>query len=105
MSVRRILRFEKVTNLITNISPQIVLSKLVVLVDWPKPHDTTISPWPRGRCEDIAGRPEDQLGTPAFGAPKAEIVKVCFELGDIVRGPNGRGARGVLPETAVGGKV
>ena len=41
MSVRR-LRFEEVTNLRTNSSPQIILAKFVVLVDWPKPHETKI---------------------------------------------------------------
>jgi hypothetical protein len=52
-------RFEKVTNLRTNISPQIVLAKLVVLIDWPKPHETKIVLWRGGGCEDILGRPED----------------------------------------------
>jgi hypothetical protein len=91
MSVRRLLRLEKVTNLRTSSSPQIVLSKFAVLVDWQKPHETTILHSPRGRCEDILGRPEDQLGTPASGTPDTEIVKVGLELGDIVaRGPDGR---------------
>jgi hypothetical protein len=94
-----LLRFEKVTNLRTNSSPQIVLAKFVVLVDWPKLHETRILLWPRGRCEDIPGRPEDQLGT-----PYTEIVKVGLKLGDIVaRGLDRRnaGGGGVLPETAV----
>ena len=105
MSVRRLQRFEKVTNLKTNSSPQIVLAKFVVLVDWPKPHETKILLWPRGRCEDILGRPENQLGTPASATPDTEIVKVGLELGDIVaRGLDGRNAGGggvLLPETAV----
>ena len=88
MSVRRLLRFEKVTNLSTNDSPQIVLAKFVVLIDWPKPHETRILLWPRGRCEDILGRPEDQLGTPAAGTSDTEIVKVGLlkvglELADV----------------------
>ena len=100
MSVCALLRFEKVTNLRTNSSPQIVFAKFVVLVDWQKPHGTRILLWPRERCEDILGRPEDQLGTPASGTPDTEIVKVDLELRDIV----GRG--GVrLPKTAVVGGV
>jgi len=66
--------------------------------DWPKPHETRILLWPR--CEDIPGRPEDQLGT-----PDTEIVKVGLELGGIVaRGFDRRNAGGggiLLPETAV----
>jgi len=99
-------KFEKVTKLRTSSSPQITLSKFVVLVDWQKPHETTILLSPRGRCEDILGRPEDQLRTPASGTPDTEIVKVGLELGDIVaRGLDGRNAGGVLPETAVVGGV
>jgi hypothetical protein len=107
MSVCRLLRFEKVTNLRTSSSPQIVLSKFVVLVDRQKPHETTILLSPRGLYEDILGRPEDQLGTPASGTPDTEIVKVGLELGDIVaRGLDGRNTGGVLlPETAVVGGV
>ena len=109
MSVRRLLRFEKVTSLRTSSSPhwQIVLSKFVVLVDWQKLRETTILLSPRGRCEDILGRPEDQLRTPASGTPDPEIVKVGLELGDIVaRGLDGRNAGGgVLPEPAVVGGV
>jgi hypothetical protein len=104
-----LLRIEKVTNLRTNSSPQIVLAKFVVLVDWPKPHETRILLWPGGRCEDILGCPEDQLGTPASGTSDTEIVKVGLELGDIVaRGLDGRNAGGggvLLPETAVVGGV
>src|SRR6267142_4092086 len=105
MSIRRLLRFEKVTNRRTNSTPQIVLAKFVVLVDWPKLLETNILPWPRGRSEDILGRPEDQLGTPASGTPDTEIVKVGLKLGDIVG--NGRNAGGgvLLPETAVVGGV
>jgi len=79
MSVRGLLRFEKITNLRTNSGPQIVYAKFVVLVDWQKPHETSIMLWPRGRCEDILGCPEDQLGT-----PDTEIVKVDLELRNIV---------------------
>ena len=94
--------FEGVTNLRTNSSPQIVFAKFMVLVDWLKPHGMKIF-WPQRRCEDILGRPEDQLGTPECGAPDTKIVKVDLELGDIVaRGLDGRNARGVAPpETAV----
>src|SRR5258706_7171515 len=46
MSVRRLLRFEKVTNLRTNSSPQIALAKFVVLVDRLKLHETRILLWP-----------------------------------------------------------
>jgi hypothetical protein len=99
-----LLRLEKVTNLRTNSSPQIVLAKFVVLVDWPKPHATRILLWPH--CEDILGRPEDQLGTSAAVTPDTEIVKVGLELGDIVgRGLDGRNAGGVLLETAGVGVV
>ena len=79
MPVRGVLRFEKITNLGTNSSPQIVYAEFAVLVDWQKPHETMIMLWPRGRCEDILGRPEDQLGTPASGTPDTEIVKVGLE--------------------------
>ena len=85
MSVRGLLHFEKVTNLRTNGSPQIVFAKFGVLIDWQKPHETKILPWPRGRCEDILGRSEDQLGTPASGTPDPEIIMVGLELRDIVR--------------------
>ena len=89
MSVRRLLRLQKVTNFKTNSSPQIVYAKFVVLVDWQKPHDTRIVLWPRGRIEGILGRPEDQLGTPASGTSNTEIVKVGLELRKIVgRGPD-----------------
>ena len=89
MSVHRLLRFEKVTNPRTDSSPQIVLAKFVVLVDWPKLLETNILPWPRGRSEDILGRPEDQLGTPTSGTRDTEIIKVGLKLGDIVgRGLN-----------------
>ena len=76
MLVCGLLRFKKVTNLRTNGSPQIAFAKFVVLVDWQKPHETKILLWPRGRCEDILGRSEDQLGTPASGTPDTKIVKV-----------------------------
>jgi hypothetical protein len=67
----------------------------VVLVDWPKLHETSILHWPRGRSEDILGRPEDQLGTPASGTPDTEIVKVGLKLGDVVgRGLDRRNAGG-----------
>lgn len=80
----RLLRFEKVTNLGTNSSPQIVPAKLVVLVDWPKQHETKILLWTRGRCENILGRPKDQLGTPMSRTPDTKIVKVSLDLGDII---------------------
>ena len=104
MSVRRLLRFGKVTNHGTNSRPHIALAKYVVLVDWSKLHVTRFLLWPRGRCEDILGRPEDQLGTSASGTPETEIVKVGLKLGDFVgRGLDGRNAAGgaILPETAV----
>jgi hypothetical protein len=77
-----------------------------MLVDWPKLHKTRILLWPRRRCEDILGRPEDQLGTPASGTPDTKIVKVGLEPGDIVaRGLGGRNPGGVLPEIGVVGVV
>ena len=76
ISVRRLLRFEKenVTNLRTNGSPQIVLAKFAVPVDWPKLHEMGILLWPRGGAMSL-GRPEDQLGTPASRTPDAKKVK------------------------------
>ena len=105
MSVRRLLRFEKVTNFRTNSSPQIVLAKFVVLVDWQKLHDTKILLRPQGRCEDILGRPEYQLGTAVSGTTDTEIVKVGLKLADIIRrGLEGiPGKRVLLPE--IGGVV
>ena len=95
MSVRRLLRFEKVMNLRTSSRPQIALTKYVVLVDWSKLHVTKFLLWPRGRCEDILGRPEDQLGTPVSGTPETEIVKVGLELGDFMgRGLDRRNTEG-----------
>jgi len=79
---------EELINLRTNSSPQIVLAKSVVLVDWPKLHETRISLWPRGRCENILGRPKDQLETPASGASNSngelQARGLPLLLGDIV---------------------
>ena len=61
-----------------------------MLIDWQKPHGTNIFFWPR-HWEDILGRPEDQLGTPAYGTPDTVIVKVGLDLRDVV----GRKAGGV----------
>jgi hypothetical protein len=97
----------KVTNLRTDSSPQIVLAKFVMLIDWQKLHDTKVLLWPRGWCEDILGRPEYQLRTTVSGTTDTEIVKVSLELADIMgRGIDGRNAGGgevVLPE--IGGVV
>src|SRR5258708_2787278 len=103
MSVRRLLCLEKVTNLGTNSSPQVVIAKFFMLIDLQKLHKTRILLRPRGRCEDVLGRPEDQLGTQASGTPNTVIVKVGLELGDVVF-LDGRNA-GDLPETVVVGVV
>ena len=86
MSVSGLLRLEKVINLGTNSSPQTVLAKFLMLVDWQEPHETKNLLWPRGRCEGILGRPEDQLGAPASETPDTEIIKVSLKIGDIVAG-------------------
>ena len=109
MSVHRLPRFKKVTNPRTNGSPQIVLAKFVMLVDWPKLHETRILPWPRGRSEDILGCLENQLETPVSGTSDTEIVMVGLKFGDIVGreldGRNDGGGGVLLAETAVIGVV
>ena len=79
----------------------------MVLVDWQKLHKTGILLWSQGRREDILGRSEDQLGTPASGTLDTEIVKVGLELRDIVeRRLDRRNAGGFrLPEVAMVGRV
>jgi len=86
-------------------SPQIVLAKFVVHVDWQKLHYTKILLQPRGQCEDILGRLEYQLGTAVSGTMDAEIVKVGLKLTDIIgRGLKRNPGEGVLlPE--IGGVV
>lgn len=84
MSVCGLLRFKKVTSPRTDSSPQIVLAKSVVLVDWLKMHEAMVLHWPQGPFVDILGCPEDQLGTPAPETPDTEIVKVGLKLGNIV---------------------
>ena len=71
-------------------------------------HNTRILPRPRGRCEDILGRPIDQLGTPVSVIPGTEIVKIRLKPRDTVaRGLDGRNTGGVvlhlLERVALGG--
>jgi hypothetical protein len=64
----------KVANLGSNSSPQIILAKSMVLIDWLKPHETRILLRPGGHSEYVLGCPEDQLGAPASGTPDSKIV-------------------------------
>jgi hypothetical protein len=77
-----------------------------MLVDWQKLHDASILLC-QGWCEDILGRPEDQLRTPASVTPDTKVVKIRLKLGNfIARGLNGRNTGGVvLTEIAVVGGV
>jgi len=71
----------------------VLIAKYVVRIHWPKHllHETSIFLWPRGRCGDILGHPEDQ-----FGPAVTEIVKMRLELRDIVARLDGRNAGGLL---------
>ena len=56
-----------------------VLAKLFVPVDWLELHGTRSL-----RCEDILGRPVDQLGTQATDTPDTKVVMGGLDLGAIV---------------------
>jgi len=68
----------------------------VLLVDREKLHTTNILSCPRRLLEDVLRGSEDQLRTPAFETPKAEVVEVGLDDGDVVgRGLDGGKTRGV----------
>ena len=84
MSVRRMLRFKNVTNLLTNSCPKVVLAQSVVVVDAKKLHNARVVLWPSRRRKDIRRRPEDELGAKVSVAAETEVIKVLLELGDFM---------------------
>ena len=78
------LRFEKVTNLLTNSCPKVVLAQFVVVVDAKKLHDAGVVLWPSRRRKDICRRPEDELGAKVSVAAETEVIKVLLEFWDFV---------------------
>jgi hypothetical protein len=78
------LRFEKVTNLLTISCPKVVLAQFVVVVDAKKLHNARVVLRPSRRRKDIRRRSEDELGAKVSVAAETEVIKVLLELGDFV---------------------
>lgn len=84
MSAHRMLYFEKVTDLLMNSCPKVVLAQSVVVIDTKKLHNTSVVLWPSRQCKDICRHPEDELGAKVSVATEAKVIQVLLKLGDFV---------------------
>jgi len=88
MSGHKLLSIENATHLLTNNIPQTtfveLFSKFMTHGNSNKLHEAPIGLRPRGRDEFLLRRPVDKLGTTSTWTREAGVVKICFNLGNIV---------------------